>query len=225
MTGSPKTSENLTLAKEAVRRGRSSRANADMAVPPRYRGRTTGSFAFDTEAMSRKAAGAKAALMRGESVFLTGACGSGKTHMAVALMCEWCAEFLTTTGDGMLYHSRGAPLFTPAVELLGAIKRAWDEGESEHAVVERYLKAPLLVIDDLGAEKASDWSRQVFYGIIDRRYRENTQVVITSNLDMERLMKTLDDRIASRLCEMGVTIDMGGIDYRVEGRRMRRVVP
>ncbi len=203
--------------------GRSPRANADMSVPARYRGRTLQGFAFEREAISRKAARARQALMNGESLFLTGACGSGKTHLAIALMCEWCAENLTATGDGKFYHSKGSPLFVPAVELLSGIKRTWDEpGASEHAMMERYARTPLLVIDDLGAERASDWSRQVFYLIIDRRFRVGSQVIITSNLDMNRLQGALDDRIASRLCEMGITIDMGRTDYRVEGRRLAR---
>ncbi len=225
MTASPKISENLERAKEAVRLGRSPRANADMGIPPRYGGRTLGSFAFDVEAASRRAAFAKEALLRGESVFLTGATGSGKTHLAIGLMREWCAENLKESDEGRLYHSKGPPLFVPSVELLGSIKRAWDEGASEHAVTERYLRTPLLVIDDLGAEKASDWSRQVFYLIIDRRYRDRTQVIITSNLDMGRLTKTLDDRVASRLCEMGVTLGTGPTDYRVEGRMAARQRP
>jgi DNA replication protein DnaC len=222
MTASLKTSENLARAKEAVRLGRSPRANSDMAVPPRYRGKTLGSFAFDLETVARRAAFATEALLRGESVFLTGSPGSGKTHLAVGLMREWCAENLAEADEGKIYHGKGAPLFVSSVDLLGSIKRTWDEGGSEHAVMERYFKTPLLVIDDLGAERASDWSRQVFYLIIDRRYRDATQVIVTSNLDMTRLMKTLDDRVASRLCEMGVTIDLGTTDYRVDGRRARR---
>ncbi len=208
----------LQAAREAVRAGRSPRANADMRIPPRYRGKTLWGFSFDNEAISKKAERAKEALLDGGSLFLTGAPGCGKTHLATALMCEWCAANLAESG-GVPHHAKGPPLFVPAVELLAGIKRAWDEGGAEHAVMERLFRTPVLVIDDLGAERASDWSRQVFYSVIDRRYREGSQVIITSNLDLERLDRSLDGRIASRLCEMGPVIDMGRADWRAEARR------
>ncbi len=87
--------------------------------------------------------------------------------------------------------------------------------ESEKDLLDRYAQTPLLVLDDLGAEKISDWSRQTFYLLIDRRYREIKQTIITSNLTHDQLAGQLDDRIASRICEMGVVIDTGKKDWRV----------
>ena len=83
-------------------------------------------------------------------------------------------------------------------------------------MLKKYANVGLLVLDDLGAEKTSDWSRQVFYLLLDRRYREMKQTIITTNLSLEQIAETFDDRVASRLCEMGVTIELKGKDKRVE---------
>ncbi len=217
----------LAKAKDAVRRGLSRRANFDMRVPQRYWGKTFPGLRNGVDSISRKANRAKEAVMNGGSLFLTGSTGSGKTHLAISLMFEWCAEFLSANEDGAIYHGKGRPLFVPAPELLLEIKETWDKGDkgkergaaTEKEILDRCSNSPLLVIDDLGAEKASEWSRGVFYLLVDRLYRNGKQVIITSNMDLAGLSRTLDDRVASRICEMGAVIDMGKTDWRVEGRR------
>ena len=101
------------------------------------------------------------------------------------------------------------------------IKESWRKeedaaAESEKRILDKYSKVPVLVIDDLGAEKISDWSRQVMYLLIDRRYRNCSQTIITSNLTHQGLADQLDARIASRVAEMGAVIDMGSTDHRVK---------
>lgn len=156
----------------------------------------------------------------GRSLFLTGIPGSGKTHIACALLNEWFAGSFTLSGEGVPYPANRPPLFLPAVELLLEIKASWHSeenlmAESENDLLARHTRAPLLVLDDLGAEKISDWSRQVVYLLIDRRYRDMMPTIITSNLSLEDLARQLDERIASRICEMGIVVVLEGKDWRV----------
>ena len=89
---------------------------------------------------------------------------------------------------------------------------------SEENIINFYGSKELLVIDDVGAEKVSDWSRQMFYTLIDRRYREMSQTIITSNLDLDKLAEIIDERISSRIIEMGKVIKLGGKDWRLNSR-------
>lgn len=160
------------------------------------------------------------AVREGKSLFLTGSCGSGKTHLAIALMNEWFAEGMAIGEEGV-YQSKGRALFLPAVELFLEIKQSWGDNEgmrneSEKNILDKYSRMSFLFLDDLGAEKVSEWSRQVLYLLIDRRYRDCKQTIITSNLSHGKLSEQLDDRIASRISEMGIVLDLGKKDWRVK---------
>lgn len=181
-----------------------------MNIPLRYRGKEIYTDKQSTTALE--------ALKQGHSLFITGSCGSGKTHLSVALMNEWFAENVSLIKSEYGEHLKyGEALFLPAIELYLEIKQSWgeDTGESEKRILDKYSRQGLLVIDDLGAEKISDWSRQVLYLLVDRRYRNMKQTIITSNLSHSQIAEFLDDRIASRLCEMGITIVLDNKDWRL----------
>lgn len=202
----------MKTTREAVANGASKKAHALLGIPQRYQNKAL--------IQSKAASEALVVVMQGKSLYLTGACGSGKTHLAVALLQNWYADGLEFSDEAKIYPSRGRALFLPAIELMLEIKQAWsaDEGaknESEKQIIDRYSRLSFLVLDDLGAEKISEGSRQVMYALLDRRYRDCRQTIITSNLSIERLQEGFDDRIASRICEMGVVIDMGKRDWRV----------
>ena len=201
----------LQKIKAKIRSGESRKAVEVMNIPKRYRGKTLLDNPIHKKAAEH--------ILLCKSLFLTGTAGTGKTHLALALMSEWLAESFIIE-DGSIYPTKGKPFFLPATELLLEIKQSWSEREggriaSEKDILDKYTKVPLLVIDDLGAEKTSEWSRQVLYLLIDRRYRDMSQTIITSNLTHQELAEQLDDRIASRVCEMGVVIDMGKTDHRL----------
>jgi DNA replication protein DnaC len=69
-------------------------------------------------------------------------------------------------------------------------------------------------MDDLGTEKPSDWVIQTLYVIINSRYEEDKQTVITSNYSLEEIRKNLNDKIASRIIAMTEVIEIKGIDRR-----------
>ena len=137
------------------------------------------------------------------NIFLSGDCGTGKTHLAVALLLTvWERRNVGYT-----------PIFLPSVEFFLELKKSFAR-EGEMSVLDKYSDS-ILVIDDVGAEKISDWSRQVFYTLIDRRYRNKKQTIITSNLSLDEFAGKFDDRIVSRLCENGRAITLTGKDQRI----------
>ncbi len=124
---------------------------------------------------------------------LIGNTGSGKTHLAVSVLREWVrvgkeAQFIT------------------APELLMEIRESYraESYRDESEIIDRYGAVGMLVLDDLGAEKTTDWSVDRLYLIIDRRYRDALPTVVTTNLSLEQIEKQLSPRIASRLSGMRV---------------------
>jgi DNA replication protein DnaC len=113
--------------------------------------------------------------------------------------------------------------FLAAVDFFLELKSTFgDTPGNEEQVVDKYCKCTCLLIDDIGAEKVSDWSRQMFYTLIDRRYRDMKQTIITSNLSLGELARHIDTRITSRLLEMGIAIDLGKVDYRKKAFERKR---
>jgi DNA replication protein DnaC len=139
------------------------------------------------------------------SVFLHGTVGTGKTHRAVALAlaCEAAANFCSV------------PLW------LADTRRSFNGGEQTDDY--RDLTASgLLVLDDLGVEKGSEWAQEYIYCLIEAIYEQQTVVLITSNLSLSELSKRLGPRIASRIAEMCDIEEMTGPDRRVETARGKK---
>lgn len=170
------------------------------------------------------------AIEEGLSVFITGKAGAGKTHLAIGLLrrrfCQRMrVEFeeypAPDSRDNIQYarFSGWQPkfIFLPAVEFFFELKQSWDKDNSitESELVEKYSEAEFLLLDDLGSEKVSEWSRQMFYLLLDRRHRNQLQTIITSNLSLDEISEKIDDRISSRICEMGIIIELSGEDRRV----------
>ena len=76
-----------------------------------------------------------------------------------------------------------------------------DEIDQMH-ILDKAIMSQVLLLDDLGAEKSSEWTRKELMVILDERYRNNKVTVITSNLMLTdgELRKTCGDRAYSRLC-------------------------
>jgi DNA replication protein DnaC len=90
-----------------------------------------------------------------------------------------------------------------------------EERNSQHRNV-----AELLMLDDLGAEKHSEWVREQLYRLIDERYGVNRLLIVSTNESYESLANNLDDRIASRLFDTNsgkvMQVIMTCSDYRRE---------
>ncbi len=141
-----------------------------------------------------------------------GRAGSGKTHLACAITRY------------IIEQKRIQVKFTRIVDLLAEIRKTFDENEqyrteNESELIHRYTSVPLLVIDDLGAEKTTDWVRQILYQIIDERWLEQKPLIITSNLNLDEIEARFEERIASRIGGMCQLIETKPYDHRLESKR------
>ena len=158
----------------------------------------------------------------GESLFLHGGVGVGKTYFMAAIMRQ---IILTMPADkhkvdpnGYMFYRTGNdpyyPLLIAVPTLLSRIKASFSKG-GEPEIIEFCRDIEILFLDDIGVEKSTDWALETVYGLIDHRYSELKQTYITSNLNLNELSKRLDDRITSRIAGMCKVIHMPGKDRRL----------
>lgn len=190
----------------------------NFGLPERFKNKNFLNF----EGFEDKIELAKKAILNNSGVFIYGDCGTGKTHIACALMRLWYQNNFKIVYDEFSFkdvvQKPVDPYFLPSVEFFLNLKETFskDNSETENSYISKLSNIPLLIIDDVGAEKVSDWSRQTFYTLIDRRYRQMKQTIITSNLSLDNLAKNIDDRITSRIIEMCEIVSLGKIDYRLK---------
>lgn len=150
------------------------------------------------------------------SLFVTGTRGIGKTHF----LCACLENEIINQEDKTAFLSgqKKPAFFLPVPEFMLELKDTYNPGSSwtEKQVIDKYSKIPVLAIDDLGAEKVTDWSIQILYLLIDRRYRNEKTTLITSNLSLSEISELVCDRIASRIAEMCHIINFKGDDRRLK---------
>lgn len=111
--------------------------------------------------------------------------GVGKTHLAVSML----RILVTEKGvRGLFYDFR---------DLLKTIQGTWDASSqtSEMSILTPVIQAEVLVLDDLGAGRASGWVNDTLYNVINSRYNEKRITIVTSNLPDEK-----PDRLQKRDC-------------------------
>jgi DNA replication protein DnaC len=149
-------------------------------------------------------------------ILLTGAPGSGKTHLAIAIFKELIKNrHIKLKHDWYYNHYKKNAFFITIPDLLLEIRQVFrdDAKNTEEDIVNHYSTLKYLILDDLGSEKTTDWSITTLYTIIDRRYRENRVTIVTTNLTIDQIGSQISDRIASRLSS-GKVIKINAPDYR-----------
>ncbi len=168
-------------------------------------------------------------------LLFTGETGTGKTHLAVAVLKR------------LIEHGFEGGLFFDYQNLLERIRSGYDplSGESPREAYEEALEAKILVLDDLGAHRVTDWVEDTVTSVITYRYNARMPTIVTTNVPdadvgdslierpasgsgaHHRLKRSLPEMIGlrarSRLFEMCRIIRMPRIgDYRVEKKVIRR---
>lgn len=119
-------------------------------------------------------------------LYIYGDCGTGKTMLASVIANER-AELNKSS------------MFIGAVDVFHELNPFSSDSRTAAARKHLIKNAPCLIIDDLGAEKPSDWTKQTLFEIIDFRYRENLQTIFTSNFNIDELQSRLSEYEGKRI--------------------------
>ncbi len=151
---------------------------------------------------------------QGKGLYLEGPCGTGKTHLAIAI-----ALAIINTGVPVICKT--------SIDILGDIKRCYERNSevTEEEVLEAYKTVDLLIIDDLGKEQVTEWSVPVLYSILNERYEALLPTIITTNYNTTALAGKLSAKgdtetataIISRFVESSKRVTMSWADYRRKG--------
>lgn len=140
-----------------------------------------------------------------ENLYLWGACGVGKTHLAYAIGRAWAEK------------DRSIILLKPP-QLMRAVRMK--DPEQEQAVLDRFVRVGVLVLDDLGIGADTPYSRQILQELLDgRNFKDRGGLVVTSKYSLDLLaVRLADDTIPSRLAGMCAVIRVSGPDGRLTPR-------
>lgn len=145
---------------------------------------------------------------RGGGLLFFGACGNGKSHLAAAVV-----NYLIPQGI--------AAVVQPVPELLRMFRATYNEESKirESELMDGLIEADLLVLDDIGAEKWTEYSESQLYQVIDARYRHMKPLIVTTNLGLTKeplLEDAIGMRAMDRLIEMCLLVENRATSYRKE---------
>ena len=191
------------------------------AIPARFIGRSLENFCAETTEQKRALSISREFVAqfgskghRGDSLIFLGAPGTGKSHLATAiiqaLLPKECGLYLTTSG------------------LIRAVRSTWrkDSEHSETEVLKEFSNVPMLVIDEIGVQYGTDSEQNILFEVLDRRYREMRSTILLANLRLKRekpedlagLREVLGERIYDRLTETARIVTFEGESYRIRAR-------
>ena len=143
-----------------------------------------------------------------KGLYIFGGFGSGKTHLAIATLLALQKQYDTPC------------LFMTMASFLDSIKASFNKDHADENLFELFVKAPVLVIDDLGEGRTekngmlSSWAQERLFVLINARYEQELTTIVTSKYNPRELASVVGMAVASRLAEMCYFLHNREGDYR-----------
>jgi DNA replication protein DnaC len=128
-------------------------------------------------------------------IFIYGTTGSGKTYASII-------------GAEVAVLKEQEVYFVNVPELLDSLRPKPDGSLRDENILEKVFSADLLILDDIGQEKASQWVRERLYMIINHRWNLGKPVIFTSNYNIEHIKETISGAVYSRIKGESLEIEL-----------------
>ena len=171
-------------------------------------------------------------------LLFAGPAGTGKTHMAAAMASEIQAKVYWATMPELIIELRPESKTQQAVRVAdecyrkccgecGPVRQGYKPERNcvycphflrgKQPIIGNAADAPVLVLDDLGTNKPTDWVAEQIYNLLNQRIEYGLPVIGTTNYTLEQLETRLGhDRAVSRLVGLCAVVEVGGEDWRVK---------
>lgn len=141
----------------------------------------------------------------GRGLFLCGNVGVGKTHIAAGIT------------QRLIYDHGVQSLFLPVPDLLQRVRGSISTDGGVNDLLKLYSNVELLVLDDIGTERVTEWVAEFLYLLINARYEAMLPTLYTSNMTPNEIISKMalsnlsltGERIVDRILEMSLVVNIG----------------
>jgi DNA replication protein DnaC len=196
-----------------ARRVEMERLLEEAAIPARFIGKTLDSFNAKTDAQRAAVTIARDFIenfperyKRGDSLVLSGLPGTGKSHIAGAIL------------QGILPKYLG--MYVTCMGIIRSVRGTWrkDSERSETQMLNLFGQTALLVVDEIGVQYGTDGEQTILFDVLDRRYREMMPTILLTNQNKEGLKQFIGERSFDRLTETARWVSFDWNSYRPQAR-------
>lgn len=181
-------------------------------MPLEYQTKDFSTFFQDTESQreafnmaERFVNGWEKAKAGGYGLLFLGGCGTGKTHLACAIMLELMERYL------FVY-----PRYYKVSEIFSAVRNTYQQGATtnEEETIKFFSSIQLLVIDEVGVQKGSESEKRILFSILDNRVTSKKPTILMTNLGSKDFVWVLGDRLYDRIRSKCVPVLFKGNSMR-----------